>query len=101
MVVIIERYASRTDTKEVIQQRNRLKPGTGNDQKTQKSFFTQDEIFKKANTMRSMTVRLKTMKTGDIDLNNQSVQNFLTNLQGGDDTQSLSDDKDKVYVTKQ
>jgi len=51
--------------------------------------------------MRSMTVRLKTMKTGDIDLNNQSVQNFLTNLQGGDDTQSLSDDKDKVYVTKQ
>jgi hypothetical protein len=48
-----------------------------------------------------MTVRLKTMKTGDIDLNNDNVQNYLSNLQGNVDTTSLSDDRQRVYVSKQ
>jgi hypothetical protein len=70
-VIIIERYSSRTDTKEVIQQRQRLKPGV--EKKSESTFFTQDEIFQKASTMRSMTVRLKTMKTGEVDMSSSSV----------------------------
>jgi len=47
-----------------------------------------------------MTVKLKTMKTGDIDLSNKSVQNYLKDL-NGDEGSSLTNDNDRVYVTKQ
>jgi len=78
LVIVVERYSSRTDTKEVIVKRTKFKPG--GDKNKDADFFTQDEIFAKTNTMRSMTVKLKTMKTGDMDLGSKSIQNYLTSL---------------------
>jgi hypothetical protein len=70
-IICIERYSSRTDTKEVQVPREKFKPGQSKSKVD--NFFTQDEIFQKTTTMRSMTVRLKTMKTGDLDLGSKSI----------------------------
>lgn len=48
-----------------------------------------------------MTVRLKTMKTGDLDLGSKSIQNYLEALQGDDDSNLMTTDVNRVYVTKQ
>jgi len=71
IIIVIERYSSRTDTKEVIVKRKKYVPGS--EKSNREDFFTQDEIFAKTNTVRLMTVKLKTMKTGDLDLGSSSV----------------------------
>lgn len=62
MVMLIERIANRTDTKKV--EKKEIVESNGKEN----SFFKNEEMFKKSQTERSMTVSLKTMKTGDIDM---------------------------------
>ena len=66
IIIVLERYANRTDTKAAEEKRKQLK----NDLDPSKtgSFFSNDEMFKRTSTARSMTVKLKTMKTTDLDL---------------------------------
>ena len=61
-IMLMERYTNRTDTK--VEEKKRLSE-TKNDKE---GFFNQDEMFQKASTARSMTVKLKTMKTSDLDM---------------------------------
>lgn len=42
-------------------------------------------MFKRTTTARSMTVKLKTMKTTDLDLQGGAAQNFLEEMYGNDD----------------
>jgi hypothetical protein len=68
VVIIIERYASRTDTK--AEEQKRL---SESDNLDNNGFFKDHEMFKRASTARSMTVRLKTMKTSDVDMQSGSA----------------------------
>lgn len=67
-ITMIERIASRTDTKKATK-----KVDSGSIEGESSSFFNESEIFKKASTARSMTVAIKTMKTGDIDMQSDSA----------------------------
>ena len=60
ILMLIERYVNRTDTKEE-------KEGRISD-KEKKSFFKKEEMFQRASTMRSMTIKLKTMRTTDLEI---------------------------------
>jgi len=60
LVIIIERYVNRSDTKAVHQK--------GLSEDSQNSFFNKDDMFVKASTERSMTIKLKTLKTSDLDM---------------------------------
>ena len=44
IVIVLERYSSRTDYKEIIRKRQKFKPG---DNSEGANFFTMDQIFKK------------------------------------------------------
>jgi hypothetical protein len=61
-IMILERIANRTDTKEV-EKKSIVETG-----KEDQSFFSNEDVFKKSSTQRSMTISLKTLKTGDIDM---------------------------------
>lgn len=63
-LIIVERYANRTDTKAVEQKRG--EGGLTEDKAA--GFFSAQDMFKRTSTARSMTVSLKTMKTTDLDL---------------------------------
>lgn len=65
-LIIFERILNRTDTKEV-----KAKSGSLEDEG--QSFFGKEEMFKKASTERSMTVKLKTMKTSDLEIGDNSA----------------------------
>ena len=71
IIIIIERYVNRSDTKAVSQK------GIDTDGGKKSKFFSEADMFKRTSTQRSMTVSLKTMKTTDLDLNDGSSQNFL------------------------
>jgi len=45
-------------------------------------FFKEEDMFKKATTARSMTVKLKTMKTGDLDMQGGAAQSVLESMLG-------------------
>jgi hypothetical protein len=56
-------------------------------------------MFKRTSTNRSMTVSLKTMKTGDIDMQSNSAQDFLQSMYGSDDGRTVSDEsRTKITV---
>jgi len=59
-LMIIERYVNRTDTKE--EKEGRISDGE------KKNFFKNEDMFKRASTMRSMTIKLKTMRTTDLEI---------------------------------
>lgn len=61
LVILIERYIGRSDTKEVNQNTNLTSADS------EKKFFSSDEMFR-TSTNRSMTVKLKTMNTSDLDI---------------------------------
>lgn len=65
-IMIVDRYVARTDTKKPIEE-SKFGGKKVADGKA-KSFFKQDEIFKRTQTERSMTIKLKTMKTVDLDM---------------------------------
>jgi hypothetical protein len=60
ILMIIERYVNRTDTK--AEKEKRISD------KEKKSFFKKEDMFQRASTMRSMTIKLKTMRTTDLDI---------------------------------
>lgn len=66
IIIVLERYANRTDTKAAEEKRKQLKNDSGSSGAG--NFFSNDEIFKRTSTARSMTVKLRTMKTSDLDL---------------------------------
>jgi hypothetical protein len=75
-VIILERYTNRTDTKADEQANKRFsqsKDLEGGDS----GFFSQEEMFARTSTQRSMTVKLKTMKTSDLDMQGGAAQDFL------------------------
>ena len=56
VVIVIERYANRTDTKAVVEKRVKNKEYLSQKQKEGTSFFSSEDIFKRTTTERSMTV---------------------------------------------
>ena len=46
--------------------------------------------------MRSMTVKVKTMKTSDLDMGSQSAQKFLQEFENGDGSAKLDEGQTKV-----
>lgn len=93
-IIVIERYVNRSDTKPVQQQ------GFHEDRAAQ-DFFSDNEMFKRTSTSRSMTVKLKTMKTSDLDVQDSSAQNFLKSMYGDDADQSRGIDATITKITKQ
>lgn len=93
VIIIIERYANRSDTKK-IEEDGRL---GGEDEKTKKrSFFSNDEMFKRTSTARSMTVKLKTVKTTDLDMSSGAAQDFLSSFDANDDDNDVEDSRTKI-----
>lgn len=70
IVIIIERYVNRSDTKAV---KDLEKSNGGKD-----NFFSQDNMIQRQMTVRSNTLKqIKTMKTSDLDMQDNSAQEFL------------------------
>lgn len=68
-VIIIERYANRSDTKKIEEKRT-----IGDEEEDKKkTFFSNDDMFKRTTTQRSMTVKLKTVKTSDLDMGSSAA----------------------------
>lgn len=80
-VLVLERIVSRTDTKKVIESTEFGGRDVGHG--GQEAFFEQDHIFQRSQTMRSMTVKLRTMKTADLDMGSSSAQKFLQEFDEG------------------
>lgn len=53
-------------------------------------------MFKRTTTNRSMTVKIKTVKTSDLDMNSSAAQDFLNNLNGDDDDNNIEDSRTKI-----
>ena len=79
-IIIIERYVNRSDTKAIDKKESELKEkNAGAD-----GFFGKEDGFKRASTARSMTIKLKTLKTQDLDVQGESSQQFLQQMYGDD-----------------
>lgn len=91
VVMMIERYANRTNTKKVEEKKLQ---DEGDEQK--KSFFSNDEMFKRTTTQRSMTVKLKTVKTSDLDMSSGAAQDFLHSFDNMEDQESMDDSRTKI-----
>ena len=66
-IIIIERYANRSDTKKIEEK------SVSTDQEKKKTFYSNDEMFKRTTTQRSMTVKIKTVKTSDLDMSSSAA----------------------------
>jgi len=86
---------NRSDTKAEKQTADSLQ----SDADTEKSFFKQSEMFGRASTSRSMTIKLKTMKTTDLDIGDSVAQDFLSSMYG--DTGTASSDSTRTKITTQ
>jgi len=92
VIMVIERYVNRSDTKAVDQkgfESEQDKPG----------FFGQDTLFERTSTSRSMTVKLKTMKTADLDMQDNAAQDFLKSMYGGDESGDSQFDDTRTKIT--
>ena len=67
-VLIMERYIMRADQKVKVE-----KKGADLDDAEEKRHFKSTEMFKRTSTNRSMTVRIKTMKTSDLDFEGEDT----------------------------
>lgn len=85
-IMIIDRYVARTDTKKPIEE-SKFGGNKVKDNK-HKAFFKQDEIFARTRTERSMTIKLKTMKTVDLDMQSGGAQELLNTLNNSDAAQA-------------
>lgn len=88
IVIVIERYISRADVKIKVKQANL--------DSEEKSFFSKQQQFARTNTQRSMTVKLKTMKTSDLDMTGAESQEFLSAISQHSDTRGPSTNVTKV-----
>lgn len=93
-IMIIERYANRSDTKKVEE------PKIVEDKDSKKkSFFSNDDMFKRTTTQRSMTVKLKTVKTSDLDMSSSAAQEFLNSF--GQDNEKEDIEESRTKITSQ
>jgi hypothetical protein len=88
-VMFVERYANRMDTKAAKKKSEMM----AEDQR----FFKEKEMFGRSKTARGMTVRLKTMKTTDLDMEDDVAQDFLQAVFGGE---SDATDDTRTKITK-
>lgn len=71
-LIIFERILNRTDTKKVTKKNNINET---------KQFLKKEDLFKKSQTERSMTTKIKTMKTADLDMGEGSAaSDFLDSI---------------------
>ena len=84
LLIIIERYVNRTDTK--AEKETRISAEKA------ESFFKKEEMFQRASTARSMTIKLKTMRTTDLDIGDSVAQNFLSAMYGDEASAGQNDD---------
>lgn len=90
-VMIIERYANRTNTKKVEEKKiNEFQV------EQKQSFFSNDEMFKRTTTQRSMTVKLKTVKTADLDMSSSAAQDFLHSFETDNKSDGMDDSRTKI-----
>lgn len=94
VLIIVERYANRSDTKKVEEKRIEE-----DEQEKKKSFFSNDDMFKRTTTQRSMTVKLKTVKTSDLDMSSNAAQEFLSSFDKNDDDDDIEDSR--IPITSQ
>ena len=57
-------------------------------------------MFARTSTARSMTVKLKTMKTSDLDMQGNAAQEFLSTMYGDDDQGNSNFDDTRTKITK-
>jgi hypothetical protein len=50
-------------------------------------------MFKRSTTARSMTVKLKTVKTSDLDMGSDAAQHFLNSFGNEDDDNDIEDSR--------
>jgi hypothetical protein len=91
VIIIIERYANRSDTKKIEE-----KSLVDEKKSQEKAFFGNDEMFKRSTTARSMTVKLKTVKTSDLDMGSDAAQQFLSSFNNEDDDNDIEDSRTKI-----
>jgi len=96
VIIVIERYVNRSDTKAVEQKGGRL--GSEGEQ-DKSSFFSQDSMFERTSTARSMTVNVKTMKTTDLDMQDDAAQDFLKSMYGADESGDSQFDDTRTKIT--
>jgi hypothetical protein len=53
-------------------------------------------MFKRTSTQRSMTVKLKTVKTSDLDMSSGAAQDFLNSFNTGDEDNDIEDSRTKI-----
>lgn len=53
-------------------------------------------MFKRTTTQRSMTVKLKTVKTSDLDMSSSAAQDFLNSFENEDDGSDMDDSRTKI-----
>lgn len=88
IVIVLERFISRADV--------RIKVKDNSLDLEEKSFFSKQQMFARSTTERSMTVKLKTMKTSDLDFTSADSQEFLSSFTDMKDTRGPSTNTTKV-----
>jgi len=92
VIIVIERYVNRSDTKAVDQK--------GFESEQDKSgFFKQEAMFERSSTARSMTINVKTMKTADLDMQDDAAQDFLKSMYGADESGDSQFDQTRTKIT--
>jgi hypothetical protein len=89
--MIFDRIVHRTDTKPVTQDQNG--PFKKEDKNFGKQYAKDDELFDRSSTLRSMTIKVKTMKTLDLDMQGDTAQGFLEAVEEGADVTDTSRSK--------
>jgi hypothetical protein len=93
-LMIVDRYVARTDTKKPIEESKF--GGKAVEEGKMKNFFKQDEIFKRTSTERSMTIKLKTMKTVDLDMQGAGAQDLLNTLNNSEAASEVESNMTKI-----
>jgi len=91
-IIIVERYANRSDTKKIEEK----KLPEDDDAENKKSFFSNEDMFKRTTTQRSMTVKLKTVKTSDLDMSSNAAQDFLSSFDSANNDDDIEDSRTKI-----
>jgi len=90
MLIIFERILNRTDTKTV---------SKNNHIHENKKFLKGDDLFKKQATERSMTTKIKTMKTTDLDMAEGSAASDFLDSIGDQGEEGGAQDNSRTKIT--
>lgn len=56
-------------------------------------------MFGRTSTSRSMTIKIKTMKTSELDVGDSAAQNYLQEMYGDDDKGGGACDESRTKIT--